>query len=153
MFEQEAIQYLNGLITGGTLLTGSLVGVSEEQLTAKAMVTILLNGLTKETFILIKKINEVFSWYFLSVSDKNQQEKTTYDWAYPAQAKRIVAPISLVMDDIGIKMYGWFQLNNLPIETVNEQTQVHLYCNYIMAEHQAIIDNLSGIITVEDRPS
>ena len=152
MFEQEAKQYLDNLVTTGVILTGDLVGVSENQLVAKALVIFLTNGLTKESFIAIKKVNDVISWYYLSVSDQNDREKTNDDWAYPTQAKRIVAPIGLIMNDIGIKMYGWFQLNKLPIETENNQTQVHLYCNTILPEHQSVVDSLSGIVTIEDRP-
>ena len=71
-------------------------------------------------------------------------------WQYPLYAKRIIAPINLILDDVGIKMYGWFQLNQLPILKLG--TSVHLYCNEILPEHQAIVDQLQGIIVVEDRP-
>lgn len=71
-------------------------------------------------------------------------------WQYPLYVKRIVAPIQLILDDIGIKMYGWFQLNQLPILKIG--TAVYLYCNEILPEHQAIVDQLQGIIVIETRP-
>ena len=73
------------------------------------------------------------------------------DWTHPEWAKRIVAPIELILDDVGIKMYGWFQLNGFPVEKVDDTT-VHLYCNVILPQHQAIVDGLGEAVTVEDRP-
>jgi hypothetical protein len=72
-------------------------------------------------------------------------------WQYPQYAKRIIAPIQLILDDIGIKMYGWFTLNKLPILNL-EQGYVHLYCNEILPEHMEIIDQLQEVITIEQRP-
>lgn len=71
------------------------------------------------------------------------------DWKH-IRLKRIVAPIELVFDDVGIKMYGWFQLNGFPIEKVGEQ--VHLYCNTILEQHQTIVDELGETIFIEDIP-
>ncbi len=71
-------------------------------------------------------------------------------WAHPEWAKKIVAPIELVMDDIGVKMLGWFQVMGFPIE--RKGTNVELYCNTILPEHQAIVDGLQGTITIEDKP-
>lgn len=72
-------------------------------------------------------------------------------WRYPDFAKRIIAPVSLATNDIGAKMYVWFKLNDLPVIKTNENT-VHLYCNTVLPEHQAIVDDLQGIVTIEDRP-
>ncbi len=58
--------------------------------------------------------------------------------------------IELILDDMGIKMYGWFQLNGFPIEKVDEQ--IHLYCNIIKPEHQDIADAFEELVTIEDRP-
>lgn len=71
-------------------------------------------------------------------------------WHYPKFAKRIIAPIELIFDDNGIKMYGWFNINNFPIVKID--STLHLYCNTILPEHQAIVDGFSGLITIEDRP-
>ncbi len=90
-----------------------------------------------------------------TVTDKTEQEiayeAAIADWRYPQWAKRIVAPIELILDDVGIKMYGWFQLNSFPVEKVGEDT-VHLYCNVILPQHQAIVDELGEVVTVEDKP-
>lgn len=71
-------------------------------------------------------------------------------WHYPRYVKRIIAPINMMMDDVGVKMYNWFQINNLPILKLGNTVQ--LYCNTILPEHQSIVDSLSGIINIEDRP-
>ncbi len=150
MFEQDSNQYLSQLISDGVIITGDLVGVSEEQLVSKARATFLVNGEAKEKYIIITKPNDVFAWNFLYPIDFNEINKQPGDWSYPIYAKRIVAPINLIMDDYGIKMYGWFSINNLPIVTVD--TTVYLYCNVILPEHQAIIDLYQGVITIQDRP-
>lgn len=71
-------------------------------------------------------------------------------WHYPNYAKRIIAPQELIFDDNGIKMYGWFNIQQFPILKIG--TQLHLYCNTIRPEHQVIVDGFSGLITIEDRP-
>jgi hypothetical protein len=71
-------------------------------------------------------------------------------WQYPKFVKRIIAPIELIFDDNGIKMYGWFQLNNFPILKIDNY--LYLYCNTILPEHQAIVDGFAGLITIEDMP-
>jgi hypothetical protein len=73
------------------------------------------------------------------------------DWPHKEWAKRIVAPIDLAMDDVGAKMYVWFTLNGFPVSRAGENT-VHLYCNTILPQHQAIVDSLGEIVTIEDRP-
>lgn len=72
------------------------------------------------------------------------------EWRYTNFAKRIVAPKELVMEDIGIKMLGWFQVNGFPIKPSGNNVQ--LYCNVILPQHQGIVDNYAGLIIVEDRP-
>lgn len=72
-------------------------------------------------------------------------------WASDRHALRIVAPIQLIMDDIGIKMYGWFNVNKLPVVNPGNG-YVHLYCNEILPAHTAIIESLQGVITIENRP-
>jgi hypothetical protein len=85
-----------------------------------------------------------------TVMDYTEYELAVRDWVHPEYKLRIVAPVELIMQDIGIKMYVWFQLNNLPVEKVNGG--VHLYCNEILTSHQSIIDGLEGVITIEDYP-
>lgn len=84
------------------------------------------------------------------IEDLSEFELALINWKYPEWAKRIVAPISLALDDVGAKMYVWFQLNRFPIDTVG--TNVHLYCNVVLPQHQTIIDALGETISVEDRP-
>ena len=86
----------------------------------------------------------------------SKRDKTTYeiameDWQYPQFAKRIIAPMQLVMDDVGSKMYNWFSINGFPI--IRKEPLVHVYCNTILAEHQSVIDAFAGMITIEDRPT
>jgi hypothetical protein len=90
----------------------------------------------------------VLEW---TIIDKTPIEIQREDWDSLEHAIRIIAPIQLIMDDIGIKMYGWFTLNNLPVIPKDNGT-VRLYCNEILPEHQAIIDSLQGVITIEERP-
>jgi len=85
------------------------------------------------------------------VVNKTAYEIAMEGWQHPQFAKRIIAPIQLIMEDIGIKMYGWFQINSFPIE--NKGSVLHLYCNTILPEHQSAIDYFQGLITIEDRPT
>jgi hypothetical protein len=150
MYEQDSIGYINQLIADGVIITGNLVSVFEEHLVSKAIATFLVNGVAQEKYIIITKPNDIFTWHFLYPVDFNQIiQKQPGDWSYPDYLKRIVAPISLIMDDYGIKMYGWFSINNLP--TVTVENTVYLYCNTILPEHQAIVDSYQGIITVENK--
>ena len=71
-------------------------------------------------------------------------------WQYPQYAKRIIAPQELIFDDNGIKMYGWFNIQGFPI--IKIETQLHLYCNVILPEHQAIVDSFGGLLIIQDRP-
>lgn len=150
MFEQEANQYLYGLCTGGTFITASLTGVREDIETGDARVSVLINNDTKEKRISLFKNESGITWSYLSPITDNDSDYTTDDWSYPSYVKRIIAPISLIMDDTGIKMYGWFNLNNLPV--VNKNNTIYLYCNVILPEHQAIVDSYQGIITIENKP-
>lgn len=71
-------------------------------------------------------------------------------WQYPQYAKRIIAPQELIFDDNGIKMYGWFNIQGFPI--IKIEAQLHLYCNVILPEHQAIVDSFGGLLIIQDRP-
>jgi hypothetical protein len=153
-FENTCIQYLSQLQTNGTILEGSLVGVNEVTQVSKAKVSVLINGIADEKFIIIHKVNNELTWNYLNVKDRIDSgfEPVENGWVYPNYEKRIVAPIELIMDDIGIKMYGWFQINELPVHRASD-THVHLYCNVILPEHQAVVDSLGGVITIDDKPT
>ena len=92
--------------------------------------------------------------YEWTVHDKTQAEidyeAAIADWPHYKWAKRIVAPVELIMDDVGIKMYGWFQLNGFPVEKVDNY--VHLYCNVIREDHQEIVNQLEEQLFIEDIP-
>jgi hypothetical protein len=85
-----------------------------------------------------------------TITDKSQYEIDMQTWSAPEYSKRIIAPISLIMDDFGIKMYGWFNINNLPVITRDDI--VELYCNSILPEHQFVIDNYGELLSIEERP-
>ncbi len=151
-FETEAISYVKGLCTSGTFISGSITGIKEDLFTATAIVSVIIDTQVTEKKIIIYKENDVFVWKYLNAMDRNPSnlDYRETDWNYPSYVKRIVAPVALIMDDMGIKMYGWFQLNSLPI--VLKATTVYLYCNTILPEHQYVIDLFQGVVTVETKP-
>lgn len=151
MFENQSNQFLSGLISSGTFIDGSLVGVSEVLKTAKAMVVHQANGgEAKEKYISIWESNGQMNWIFLNPADRKYAYDYTADesWHYSEFAKRIVAPLELANQYPQIKV--WFDLRNLPIEVVGNTA--YLYCNEIDPVHQALVDALQGVITIEDRP-
>jgi hypothetical protein len=80
--------------------------------------------------------------------------KSAYDfaieaWHYPAFAKRIIAPVELVMQYPQVET--WFRLNELPI--LRENATLFCYCNVILPAHQQLVDALQGIVTIENRPT
>lgn len=85
-----------------------------------------------------------------TVENLSEYEIAMKDWEHPEYSKRIVAPKQLVMEDIGIKMLGWFQVNGFPIQPVGNT--VHLYCNVILQEHEDIVATLQDIIQIEEIP-
>lgn len=151
-FEEQSKQYLSSLVSQGVFLESDLVGINEDHQTGKALSSIIVNGEVSQKIIFLYKENGDLTWKYFNPVD------TTYlnfnegnpNWDFNEYEKRIVAPINLIMDDIGIKMYGWFQLNGLPI--ITKDSNVYLYCNTILPEHQTILDQLQGVITVENRP-
>jgi len=85
------------------------------------------------------------------VENKTALEIALDGWHHLNYAKRIIAPVQLVMDDIGVKFHAWFTVHGYPIERVGEQ--LYCYCNTIAPEHQAVVDSLQEVITIEDRPT
>jgi len=148
MFEQICNQYLSDLCNDGTFIDADLIGVKEDAEISKAIVTVSLNNNIYERQIIIKKVNNELTWNFVNPIDENELNYTEGDWNYPNYQKRIIAPLELIMDDNGIKMYGWFQLNNLPVKTIGNN--VYLYCNVILPQHQVLIDSFGELIIVED---
>jgi hypothetical protein len=44
----------------------------------------------------------------------------------------------------------WFRINDLPI--VRIEGTLYCYCNLILPEHQALVNSLQGIVSIEDKP-
>lgn len=151
-FEEQSRQYLINLVSQGVFLEANLIGVSEVYQTAKALSSSLYNNQVYQKVILIFKENDTLMWkYFNPVDNTYVNYNLSNDsWDFQDYSKRIVAPKDLIMADIGVKMYGWFQLNAFPIVTKN--SNVYLYCNKILPQHQSIVEQLEGMITVQDRP-
>jgi len=150
MFHEDADQYLANLCISGTFISAAMTGVRNDLETGDALVSVLINGDVKEKRIKLYKVDNSITWSYLAPLDQNDLEYTEDDWSYPSYAKRILAPVSLVMYDDGIKMYGWFMLNNLPV--INKNGTIYLYCNVILEEHQSIVDQYDGMITIENKP-
>lgn len=88
------------------------------------------------------------------VEDKTPLEIERLDWTYNNYAKRIVAPMAMITDpndNNGVKMYTWFQAQGLPTE--KNGTNIRLYCNTILPEHQYLVSMYGGIITIENYPT
>jgi hypothetical protein len=84
------------------------------------------------------------------VRELTEYELAMMNWDYAEYALRLIAPIELIMQDVGVKMYSWFKINDLPV--VNKDGLVYLYCNVILAEHQQVVDSLGDVITIESMP-
>jgi hypothetical protein len=151
-FEQLSNIYLLELKSNGVILDGDIIGVNEGTETSRVKITMLLSDSVIEKYIIIFKLNNEITWRFLNPRDQSDYEYNPdgNGWGYADYSKRIVAPIQLIMDDIGIKMYGWFQVNKFTI--VRKLPNVRLYCNSILPEHQAVVDSLQGLIVIENRP-
>lgn len=83
-----------------------------------------------------------------TVVDKTPYEIAMESWIYPEFVKRIIAPVQLTMQYPAFEV--WFRLNDLPI--LNKNGVLYCYCNVILPEHQYLIDQLAGVIVVENIP-
>jgi hypothetical protein len=70
-------------------------------------------------------------------------------WHHPQFAKRIIAPVELVMQYPQIET--WFRINDLPI--VRQDTTLFCYCNVILETHNQLVDALQGIVSIENIPT
>ena len=146
-FEETSNQYLIELKNSGIIITGDLIGVNETLETSIAKVIGIDS--VKELRIIIYKLNNVLDWkYYDPIDNKQLYIYSTDDWNYPEFILRIVAPIALLLQYPQFEV--WFRINNLPI--VNTDGILHCYCNEILPEHQALVDSLHGIITIENKP-
>jgi hypothetical protein len=110
-----------------------------------------LEYLSKVEYASIPERRWITSWEIVPLPIESEYEVAIKNWIYLKYSKRIIAPIGLVMEDVGIKMLGWFQVNQLPVVKMGTDS-VALYCNEILPQHQNLVDSLQGIITIEDRP-
>ena len=95
--------------------------------------------------------NLVFTY---PVINKTQSE-IDYDaamagWHHPEYSKRIIAPSALLYDYPAIGVHMW--INKLPIEPSADGSTLYLYMNVIRPEHQALVNNLEEILTIENKP-
>lgn len=149
-FEQELRNFLNLQVQNGVMVSADLTGVVEQNQVGDALGYFNVQGQIKQKRLFLSVQNGQIVWNYLSPASENELNYSTDDWSYPLFDKRIIAPIDLIMTDTGIKMYGWFQVTGLPV--ITKGTNVYLYCNVILPEHQQIVDSLQGVITIEDRP-
>jgi len=101
-------------------------------------------------YVDLENLKWVREW---NIINKTALEIAQEDWIQ-GYAKRIVAPMAMITDpndNNGVKMFAWFQAQNLPIE--KDGTNVRLYCNVILPEHQFLINMYGGMITIEDYPT
>jgi hypothetical protein len=150
-FEDEVIQYLIELCKNGTFISGNVVGINESLETSDANVMVEVNDSINERTILIYKKSSVLTWkYIYLIKNKDQDALFVQptDWTYSEFIKRIVTPVSLVLEYPQFEV--WFRINNLPI--VNKNEMLYCYCNEILPEHQNLIDQLAGVITIENKP-
>ena len=82
------------------------------------------------------------------VIELTPQELHLRNWDEPNYEIRILASKDLVFDDIGSKMFAWFNLNGLPIKD-KDKDSCYLYCNKILEKHEPLITHLYNDITIE----
>jgi hypothetical protein len=98
--------------------------------------------------------NEEDNVFTYQVIEKTQPEidyeAAIEGWHHPEFEKRIVAPALLVNEfpAIGVHMI----VNKLPIEPSDDGNTLYLYMDLIRPEHQALVDSLAGVLTIEERP-
>lgn len=74
------------------------------------------------------------------VTAKTASDIAREEWTHPDFKLRIVAPLALALTDIGAKIHTWFSINGLPVEKSGDM--VHLYCNEVLPEHEAILTEM-----------
>lgn len=148
-YEQRVVQYVKDLCINGTFISGAVTGLHEDLGTAEAKVMVEIADSISEKYIIIYTVNSSFNWKYLNIMNNYQKYKqTTGDWEYPQLSKRIVAPISLLLQYPQFEV--WFRMNNLPISNVNGI--LYCYCTEILPEHQTLVNSLNNIITIENKP-
>lgn len=87
-----------------------------------------------------------------NVNDLTDLEIALRDWDFIDFNIQIIAPISMVLTDFGVKMKGWFELLGLPI--LPKGDIILLYCNKIDDQFKETVDQLvlDGVITIKEKP-
>ena len=85
-----------------------------------------------------------------NVREKTQYELDMEDWDFPMLIKRIKAPATYQFITEHINIKTWFDLNGLPI--IKRDDFLYCYCNEILPEHQDLVNQLEGVIIIEDIP-
>jgi hypothetical protein len=99
--------------------------------------------------------DEEYEVYTYQVIEKTQAEinyETAINgWHHPEFEKRIIAPALLLNEypAIGVHM----MINKLPIEPSEDGNTLYLYMTVIKSEHQALVDSLQGVLTIENVPT
>lgn len=86
-----------------------------------------------------------------SINQFSQQEIAMRGWHHPNFIKRIIAPASLLDDYPAIALH--MMINKLPVEPSDDGNSLFLYMKSIKPEHQALVNNLAGVLTIEDVPA
>jgi len=85
-----------------------------------------------------------------SINQFSPQEIALRGWHHPNFSKRIVAPAVLLNEypAIGVHML----INKLPIELSDDGLLLFLYMDFIRPEHQVLVENLGGVLSIEEIP-
>jgi hypothetical protein len=94
------------------------------------------------------EVNEFFTY---NIEDIPALEIARRGWHHQEYSKRIVAPSSLIDEYPNIAI--WMQLNQLPIVLSEDTLVCYLYMNTVRAQHQALVDSLQGMLTIENIPT
>jgi hypothetical protein len=86
-----------------------------------------------------------------SINQFTQQEIALRGWHHPNFNKRIIAPSNLLDDYPAIALH--MMINKLPVEPSDDGSRLFLYMKSIKSEHQALVNNLAGALTIENIPS
>lgn len=84
------------------------------------------------------------------INQFSSQEIALRGWHHPNFCKRIVAPAGLLNEypAIGVHMI----INKLPVEPNDDGSLLFLYMDFIRPEHQLLVDNLAGVLTIGNIP-
>lgn len=76
-------------------------------------------------------------------------EQPVNDWEHPDYSMRIVVPTTLI-EQYPMMLFDLTVRRKLPLE--EGDGVVCIYCNEILESDQSLVDQLEGVIVVEERP-